>query len=87
MLVFHVMDDEEIDFPFTGPTKFQDMESDTTVNSNPKALKAGYLDTLNEFLDELRRGCAKSAIQYALVKTGDPLDAVLAQFLSARMAM
>ena len=87
VLVFHVMDDEEIDFPFTGPTKFQDMESDTTVNCNPKALKAGYLDALNEFLDELRRGCAKSAIQYALVKTGDSLDAVLAQFLSARMAM
>ena len=87
VLVFHVMDDEEIDFPFTGPTKFQDMESDTTVNCNPKALKAGYLTALNEFLDELRRGCAKSAVQYALVKTGDPLDAVLAQFLSARMAM
>jgi len=82
VLVFHVMDDEEIDFPFTGP-----MESDTTVNCNPKALKAGYLTALNEFLDELRRGCAKSAVQYALVKTGDPLDAVLAQFLSARMAM
>jgi len=58
---------EEIDFPFTGPTKFQDMESDTTVNCNPKALKAGYLTALNEFLDQLRRGCAKSAVQYALV--------------------
>ncbi len=87
VLVFHVMDDQEIDFPFTGPTRFEDMESDTTVNCNPKALKAGYLSALNEFLKDLRRGCAKSAIQYALVKTGDPLDAVLAEFLSARMAM
>ena len=87
VLVFHVMDDDEIDFPYTGPTQFEGMESDASVNCNPKALKAGYLSALNEFLDELRRGCAKSAIQYALIKTGDPLDAALAQFLAARMAM
>ena len=87
VLVFHVMDDEEVDFPFTGPTKFEDMESDVTLNCNPKALRAGYLEALQTFLDDLRHGCAKSAIQYALVKTGDPLDAVIAEFLSARMGM
>ena len=87
VLVFHVMDDQEVDFPFTGPTKFEDMESDVTLNCNPKALRAGYLEALQTFLDDLRHGCAKSAIQYALVKTGDPLDAVMAEFLSARMGM
>ena len=86
VLVMHIMDDDEIEFPFTGPTRFEDLESDTRLNCNPKALRDGYLEALNEFLDEVRRECAKSAIDYSLIKTGDPLDAALAQFLSRRMA-
>lgn len=86
VLVFHVMDDDELEFPFTGPTRFEDMESETRLNCNPKALRDGYLEALNEFLDDVRRPCAKNAIDYALVKTSDPLDAVLAEFLSRRMA-
>lgn len=86
VLVFHVMDDDELEFPFTGPTRFEDMESETRLNCNPKALREGYLEALRDFLDEVRRECAKNAIDYALVKTSDPMDAVLAQFLSRRMA-
>ena len=86
ILVFHVMDDDELEFPFTGPTRFEDMESETRLNCNPKALREGYLEALREFLDEVRHECAKNSIDYALVKTSDPLDAVLAQFLSRRMA-
>ena len=86
VLVFHVMDDDELEFPFTGPTRFEDMESDVRLNCNPKALRDGYLEALQEFLDDMRHGCAKSAVDYVLVKTSDPLDAVLAQFLSRRMS-
>ncbi|MFK7768589.1 MAG: DUF58 domain-containing protein [Mariniblastus sp.] len=86
VLVLHVLDDDELEFPFTGPTRFEDLESPTRLNCNPKALRDGYLEELNKFLDEVRRECAKSAIDYALIKTSDPLDAALAQFLSRRMA-
>ena len=86
VLVFHVMDDDELEFPFTGPTRFEDMESQTRLNCNPKALREGYLEALNEFLEQVRHQCALNAIDYALVKTSDPLDAVLAEFLSRRMS-
>lgn len=85
VLVFHVMDDDEIEFPFTGPTKFEDLESETKLACNPKALRDGYLESLNDFLTAVRRGCAKAEVDYALVKTSDPMDAVLAAFLSNRM--
>ena len=85
VLVFHVLDDDELDFPFNGPTRFADMESDTRLNCNPKALRDGYLEAIQEFLDEIRRGCAKSGIDYALIRTSDALDAALAKFLSRRM--
>jgi len=86
VLLLHVLDDDEIEFPFSGPTRFEDMESETRLNCNPKALRDGYLEALNEFLDDVRHGCAKSEVDYQLIKTRDPLDAALAQYLSRRMA-
>ena len=86
-MVFHVMDDEELDFSFNGPTRFEDLESDQQLNCNPRALREGYLEALDEFLNKIRIGCARNTIDYALVRTRDPLDAVLAHYLSNRLGM
>lgn len=87
VLVFHVMDDDELDFPFAGPTRFEGLESIDTLNCNPRALREGYLEALHEFLDEIRRRCAQSVVDYALIRTSDHLDAVLAKYLSNRLGM
>ena len=87
VMVFHVMDDDELDFPFTGPTRFEGLELPDHLNCNPRALRDGYLEAIGEFLDEIRRGCAKNTVDYALVRTSDPLDAVLAAYLSNRLGM
>ena len=86
VLVLHIMDDDEINFPFTGPTRFEGLETMDALNCNPRALREGYLEALNEFLTSVRRKCAGHAIDYALIKTGDPLGAALSEFLSARSA-
>ena len=86
-MVFHVMDDDELDFPFTGPTRFEGLESDDNLNCNPRALRKGYLEALHAFLDEVRRGCAQNACDYALIRTSQPLDAALAAYLSSRLGM
>ncbi|MDX1944013.1 MAG: DUF58 domain-containing protein [Pirellulaceae bacterium] len=85
VLVFHVMDDDELDFPFAGPTRFEGLEIPDYLNCNPRALRDGYLAALHAFLDEVRRECARNSCDYALVRTRDPLDAVLATFLSKRL--
>jgi len=86
VLLFHVMDDDELDFPFAGPTRFDDLESNSHLNCNPKALRDGYLEAVQEFLLDVKHGAAQSAVDYALTRTSDPLDAVLAQFLSRRIS-
>jgi uncharacterized protein (DUF58 family) len=86
VLVFQLLDDDELDFPFEGSMCFEDLESDQTLNCNPKALREGYLAELTQFLADLRHGCAQASIDYKLVRTSDPVDAVLAEFLSRRMA-
>jgi uncharacterized protein (DUF58 family) len=85
ILVFHVLDDDEVAFPFQGTTRFEGMEMLPDLLCDPRALRDGYLEELEQYLVEVRRGCAKRGIDYVLVKTSDYLDAVLAKFLSARM--
>jgi len=86
VMVLHIMDDDELDFPFDGPTKFEGLELPQHLSCNPKALREGYMAALERFLTSLRRGCAKDAIDYALIRTSDPLDAALAAFLCRRVA-
>jgi len=81
------MDDDELDFPFSGPTRFDGLETLDHLNCNPRALREGYLEALNAFLEEIRRGCARNIIDYALIRTSQPLDAALATYLSSRLGM
>jgi uncharacterized protein (DUF58 family) len=85
VLVFHVMDDDELDFPFSGPTRFDGLEMDQFLNCNPRSLRDGYMEALGEFLETIRHQCARNMIDYALIRTSESLDAVLARYLSNRL--
>jgi uncharacterized protein (DUF58 family) len=87
VLVFHVMDDDELKFPFAGTTRFEGMEEMIHLLCDPRALRDGYLEALEEYLVEVRRGCARQGIDYMLIPTGEYLDAALAKFLHHRMAI
>ena len=83
--VFHVLDDDELTFPFNGMTKFEGLEELPHLFCDPKALRDGYLEALEEYLVEVRRGCVRLGIDYHLIRTSDYLDAVLSRFLFRRM--
>jgi uncharacterized protein (DUF58 family) len=87
VMVFHVLDDDELDFPFNGPTRFDGLESAEQLRCNPRALREGYLAALNAYLEEVRRGCAKHNVDYAMLRTSQPLDAALTAYLSNRLGM
>ena len=87
VLVLHVLDDDELEFPFNGPTRFEGLESLDYLNCNPRALREGYLAAMQTFLEQVRHGCSTNTIDYTLLRTSDPLDAVLAKFLSNRLGM
>src|SRR5207237_1131569 len=65
VLVFHVLDDDELNFPFAGTTRFDGMEELPHLVCDPRALRHGSLDALEEFLTEVRRGCSRRGIDYA----------------------
>jgi len=86
VMVFHVMDDDELLFPFGGMTRFEGLEDQPHLLCDPRALRDGYLEALEEYLTEVRRGCTRMGVEYHLVRTSDYLDAVLSRFLYQRMS-
>lgn len=85
VVVLQVLDDDELDFPFEGPTRFEGLELPESLNCNPRALREGYLAALERFLESLRHGCARDAVDYTLLRTSQPLDAALAALLTRRL--
>jgi uncharacterized protein (DUF58 family) len=84
VLVLHVMDDDELDFPFASPARFEGLETPDHLTCNPRALRDGYLESLERFLAATRHGCARDNVDYALIRTSMPLDAALTAFLTHR---
>ena len=84
VLVLHVLDDDELDFPFANPARFEGLETADHLTCNPRALREGYLDALERFLAAIRHGCARDNVDYALIRTSMPLDAALTAFLKHR---
>jgi uncharacterized protein (DUF58 family) len=87
IMVFHVLDDDELEFPFNGPTRFDGLELPEQLRCNPRALREGYLAALAGYLDEIHRGCSRLNADYVQLRTSQPLDSALAAFLSKRMAV
>lgn len=87
VLVFHVLDDEELDFNFAGTTKFEGLEELGDVLCDPRSLREGYLAAMHAYLDELRRFCAQQVIDYRTIRTSEHIDAVLLHYMNHRLGM
>ncbi|MGI9458322.1 MAG: DUF58 domain-containing protein [Aeoliella sp.] len=85
IVVLHVLDDEEIDFSFRGPVRFEGLESDEKLDCNPRALRRGYTEAMEKFLTKVRHVCSDNAVDYQFVRTSDPLDAALMSIVTRRM--
>src|SRR5262245_61736545 len=84
VIVFHVMDDAELTFPYDRLTRFKDMEGVGRVVANPKSLRNRYLARINAFLDGLKAACYERDVSYNLANTQEPYDLFLASYLEKR---
>jgi len=84
VVVFQVMHEHELTFPFQDNTMFRGLELDRQLLTEPRALRKAYLEAKDRFIEQVRRRCAAAGIDYTLCSTADPLDAALASYLAAR---
>ncbi len=86
VMVLHVMDEDELTFPFQGNTMFRGLENMGKLTVEPRALREGYLEAMHNFCADVKRRCIAAQIDYKLISTADHLDAALLAFLAARAA-
>jgi uncharacterized protein (DUF58 family) len=84
VIVFHVMHDDELTFPFQENTLFRGLETPVQLHTEPRALKRAYLEAVEKFQDDVRKTCATTGVDYVLMNTKEPLDAVLGSYLTFR---
>lgn len=87
VMVFHTLDDAEIDFPYTGTTKFEGLEDSGSLVCDPRSLRDGYMAAMQAYIAQLHRFCSQHLIDYQTVRTSEHLSAVLSHYLTHRVGM
>ena len=84
VIVLHVLDPAEVEFPFRGNSIFQDMESTKWVETSPRAIRKAYREALEGFMETVRRGCHQANVDYEFLPTSTPVERALLRYLSLR---
>jgi uncharacterized protein (DUF58 family) len=84
VIVFQLLDREELEFPFKEPSLFQDMEEDLKLQADPQAIRSAYLETLRSLQEGYRQACFSHHIDYAVFDTSVDLDRALTRYLTWR---
>jgi uncharacterized protein (DUF58 family) len=84
VVVFHVLDPHELEFPFERAARFEDMETDAEVLAVPAVVRQHYVDSMQALIDRYKRELGAAGIDYHLLTTADPLEIALMQYLSTR---
>jgi len=87
VIVFHILDSAEWDFPFAGATTFVDSETGEELPTDATLLRGEYLKQADEWRKFYSRECSKCRIDYVPVNTSTPFDRVLAGYLLRRSRM
>lgn len=84
VVVFQVLDPQELRFRFDDAARFRDVESAHEVFADPQAVRGAYLQAMTGLVDTYRRELGGAGIDYHLLDTSQPLDLALTTYLSAR---
>ena len=84
VILFHVFDKSELDFPFQQMTQFIDMETGERLRIDPSYVREDYRRQIDEFVDAYRRNCSDCQIDYVLTHTSVPYDLMLSRYLHKR---
>jgi uncharacterized protein (DUF58 family) len=84
LLVFHVLDETELTFPFEGNVLFHGLEGYPEVVVDPRSLRDAYLEAFGKYLVEVERTCARLGVDYHRTHTGEALDAAIITVIARR---
>jgi uncharacterized protein (DUF58 family) len=86
VVVLHVLDRAELEFPFQEATLFRGLEEYPDLLTDPRTLRDGYLEQVSLFISQLQRGCRGQNIDYVSLRTDSNLGVALSSYLASRLA-
>ncbi len=87
IIVFHVLDQAEMRFPFDKIFTFVDLESEQRLQVDPRYVREAYLAEMGVFIERYRKECSDRSIEYVLAGTDTPYDRMLLRYLARRRVL
>ncbi|MBC8127356.1 MAG: DUF58 domain-containing protein [Gloeobacteraceae cyanobacterium ES-bin-144] len=85
LVVFHLLAEEELTFPFKSFQRFKDLEGmEAMLRIDPQAVRAAYLEKLRTFVKRIDSSCGRMRADYVAVNTKNPLSDTLLRYLGGR---
>jgi len=84
VVVFHILDPDESEFPYTDTSTFVDMESGARLTTEPWEIARRYREKLAAWQEHYRRSCREHLIDYVPLDTRTPFDRALLAYLEKR---
>jgi uncharacterized protein (DUF58 family) len=84
VILFHILDEAEVKFPFSGMVELEDPESHSKLEVDADFSRKDYLEQMNAFRDEFREESFRSGIDYVPLDTSMQFDKALMEYLLAR---
>ncbi len=86
ILLFHVLDRQELTFPFEDTILFRDLEDRSEIVADAFALRREYLRRLQQMVATFQSALRRAGIDYLLADTSRPIEATLRQFFTRRLS-
>jgi uncharacterized protein (DUF58 family) len=84
VVIFQVLDKDELDFTFEASAQFEDMETGAQVYIDPEKARADYISSINAHQEKVRELCAAQGITHQVLRTDQPVELALFHFLTER---
>ena len=84
VMVFHLLDPTELEFPFTDSSNFIDIETGEKMPVIPEYLRKQYREVIQAHVAALNKGLRDHRVDYSLFNTSKPLDGALYAYLATR---
>ena len=87
VIVFHILDPNEIEFPYTDTATFVDLETGDRLTTEPWEIARRYREKLEAWTGHYRRQCREQRIDYVPIDTRTPFDQALLKYLEKRVRL
>ena len=84
IILFHILDEAEVQFPFEGLIEFSDVETPDRLTLDAKGMRADYVQAIHDFRETYRRECARANVDYVPMDTSVGFDKALMEYLVQR---